>query len=101
MKKFFQSLSLLLVSMSALAQSNAIEINSFRHAGPYAFSMPHLIDSVNIKGDAYNKNSILDSTMPFDALDNAAVYLKFNVNPVHISGMLCARLLHDPDMPTK
>lgn len=36
-----------------------------------------------------------------DALDNAAVYLKFNVNPVHISGMLCARLLHDPDMPTK
>lgn len=36
-----------------------------------------------------------------ETLDDAAVYLKFNVNPVHISGMLCAKLLHDPDMPTK
>lgn len=35
------------------------------------------------------------------AMDDAAVYLKLNVNPVHISGMLCAKLLHEPNMPTK
>ena len=88
MKKSFQSLALLLVSMSALAQSNAIEINSFRHAGPYAFTMPHLIDSVNIKGDAFNNNSILDSSMPFDALDNAVT-----VNAIPAAGKEALHLL--------
>lgn len=35
------------------------------------------------------------------AVDEAAKYLKFNVNPVHVSGMLCAKLLQPNGMPLK
>lgn len=57
----------LMASISASAET--IEVKTLKYAGPYAVAQPWMADSVNIKGEVFDLNQLLDSPLSFTLLN--------------------------------
>lgn len=57
----------LMASISASAET--IEVKTLKYAGPYAVAQPWMADSVNIKGEAFDLEQLLDSPLSFTLLN--------------------------------
>lgn len=57
----------LMASISASAET--IEVKTLKYAGPYAVVQPWMADSVNIKGEVFDLNQLLDSPLSFTLLN--------------------------------
>ena len=57
----------LMASISASAET--IEVKTLKYAGPYAVAQPWMADSVNIKGEAFDSDLLLDSPLSFTLLN--------------------------------
>lgn len=55
-------------SLSAFAET--IEVQKLRHAGPYPVATPWMADSVNVKGEKFSMEGVLDSPLSFTLLNN-------------------------------
>jgi hypothetical protein len=55
-------------SLSALAET--IEVQKLKHAGPYPVATPWMADSVNVKGEKFSMEGVLDSPLSFTLLNN-------------------------------
>lgn len=56
-----------MASISASAET--IEVKTLKYAGPYAVVQPWMADSVNIKGEVFDLNQLLDSPLSFTLLN--------------------------------
>ncbi len=65
----------LIAAALLVAQLSAQEITveRFRHAGPFLVSKPFALDTVDIAGKAYDASGILDRSMSFESLKDAAI----------------------------
>jgi len=70
MRKSLSVLACLFAAMPLFAQK--IDVQSFRYVGPYNVQTPYQIDTVNIGGDKFTSSSVLDTRLPFSALENAS-----------------------------
>lgn len=52
---------------------DTLRVEQFRHVGPYPILTPHLVDSTGIDGKGFDAFSLLDGTLPFDAVRRAPV----------------------------
>lgn len=59
MKRNILAAGLLLIGGMAMAQVKT-EVKKFNLVGPYAVSMPHATDTVNVKGEKFDENTLLD-----------------------------------------
>ena len=55
-------------SLSAFAET--IEVQKLNHAGPYPVATPWMADSVNVKGEKFSMEGMLDSPLSFTLLNN-------------------------------
>ena len=55
-------------SLSAFAET--IEVQKLKHAGPYPIATPWMADSVNVKGEKFSMEGVLDSPLSFTLLNN-------------------------------
>ena len=55
-------------SLSAFAET--IEVQKLKHAGPYPVATPWMADSVNVKGEKFSMEGVLDSPLSFTLLNN-------------------------------
>ena len=55
-------------SLSAFAET--IEVQKLKHAGPYPVATPWMADSVNVKGEKFSMEGLLDSPLSFTLLNN-------------------------------
>ena len=55
-------------SLSAFAET--IEVQKLKHAGPYSVATPWMADSVNVKGEKFSMEGVLDSPLSFTLLNN-------------------------------
>ena len=69
MKKVYILASLLLCS---LAQAKDVKVLQYRHAGPFAIKQPILVDSVDVKGKAFDPRVLLNTTISLDKVKDAA-----------------------------
>ncbi len=53
---------------STNAYADTIEVQRFKYAGPYAVAMPWMADSVNVKGEPFAMEKLLDSPLSFATL---------------------------------
>lgn len=60
MKRNILAAGLLLIGGMAMAQVKT-EVKKFNLVGPYAVSMPHATDTVNVKGEKFDENTLLDA----------------------------------------
>ncbi len=49
-------------------QAENIDVQKFKYAGPYAVTKPWMTDSINIKGEPFSMEKLLDSPMSFNTL---------------------------------
>ena len=56
----------LCASLNAYAET--IEVQDFKYAGPYAVALPWMADSVNVKGEPFSMENLLDSPLSFTLL---------------------------------
>lgn len=68
-------LSAFVLACNIAASAAVIPVNSFRHAGPYPVSRPFMVDSVNVKSEAFSLTDILKSPLSKAGLKDAA-YVK-------------------------
>lgn len=61
--------SLLLCS---LAQAKDVKVLQYCHAGPFAIKQPILVDSVDVKGKAFDPRVLLNTTISLDKVKDAA-----------------------------
>ncbi len=66
------SLSLLLIAVSAVSLAQAVNVTSFRYAGPYALQTPYMVDTVNVDGSKFEVKSLLRTNLSVEALRTAA-----------------------------
>ena len=71
MKKGILALSLLLIA-TGINASDTLQVRSFRHAGPFPVKTPYLVDSVDIKGKAFDVKGLIDTPVSFTSLKKAA-----------------------------
>ena len=71
MKKTLLSLILAFTCCSA-ASAAVIPVKSYRHIGPYPVSKPFMVDSVNVKSEAFSLTDILKSPFSKAGLKDAA-----------------------------
>ena len=50
------------------ASADTIDVQSFKYAGPYPVAMPWMADSVDVKGEHFAMDKLLDSPLSFDKL---------------------------------
>ena len=55
-------------SLSAFAET--FEVQKLKHAGPYPIATPWMADSVNVKGEKFSMEGVLDSPLSFTLLNN-------------------------------
>ena len=60
-------------SLSAFAET--IEVQKLKHAGPYPVATPWMADSVNVKGEKFSMEGVLDSPLSFTLLNNPSSWL--------------------------
>ena len=65
-------LILALMGINTAFAADTLKVSSFRYAGPYTVSKPFLVDSVDVKGKAFDPKSILDTPLSFAALKDAS-----------------------------
>ncbi len=73
MMKRLTILALLLAATTSVPANDTIQINSFRYAGPFEVTVPHLVDSLNIDGKKFQMKSFLDVPLSLDAVNDACV----------------------------
>ena len=56
----------LCASLNAYAET--IEVQDFKYAGPYTVALPWMADSVNVKGEPFSMENLLDSPLSFTLL---------------------------------
>ena len=56
--------------LSLSANAETIEVQKLKHAGPYPVATPWMADSVNVKGEKFSMESVLDSPLSFTLLNN-------------------------------
>lgn len=66
MKKYL--LLSLVLSCAISAGAETVNINTFRHAGPYAVQAPYMVDSVNVRSKAFKTADLLDSFLSKEGL---------------------------------
>lgn len=71
MKKGILALSLILIA-TGINASDTLQVRSFRHAGPFPVKTPYLVDSVDIKGKAFDVKGLIDTPVSFTSLKKAA-----------------------------
>ena len=54
------------------AAAGTIPVRSFRHAGPYVLQTPFLVDTVNVKSEAFQPKSLLETAFSRETLATAA-----------------------------
>ena len=64
-RKLFFSVAL---AISVAASAETITIDSFRYAGPFEVKTPHLVDTVDISGKAFDIETVLDRELSFGQL---------------------------------
>ena len=74
MKKALLSLAFALANVIA-ASAAVIPVNHYRYAGPYPVSTPFMVDSVNVKSEAFSLADILKSPLSKAVLKDAS-YVK-------------------------
>ena len=78
----------LCASLSSYAET--IEVHKFKYAGPYAVFKPWMADSVNIKGEQFSMEKLLDSPMSFTSLKqgkeiSSLTDVKSSSNALHLA----------------
>lgn len=58
----------LCASLSVNAET--IEVQKLKHVGPFPVSTPWMADSVNVKGEKFAMEGLLDSPLSFNLLNN-------------------------------
>lgn len=58
------------LGLSLSANAETIEVQKLKHAGPYPVATPWMADSVNVKGEKFSMESVLDSPLSFTLLNN-------------------------------
>lgn len=66
MKRIF--LTILFSVSGLLCIADTLDVNHFRYAGPYEVLNPFIIDTLNVSGEPYKAESILDAGMSSDVL---------------------------------
>ena len=55
---------------SLSANADTIEVQKLKHVGPFPVSTPWMADSVNVKGEKFTMEGVLDSPLSFNLLNN-------------------------------
>lgn len=55
---------------SLSANADTIEVQKLKHVGPFPVSTPWMADSVNVKGEKFAMEGVLDSPLSFNLLNN-------------------------------
>lgn len=63
--------SVLFLSFCLVSGADTLDVRIFRYAGPYPVQKPFMVDTVDVKGKAYEAGKILDYEIPFDVLEAA------------------------------
>ena len=58
------------LGLSLSANAETIEVQKLKHAGPYPVATPWMSDSVNVKGEKFSMEGVLDSPLSFTLLNN-------------------------------
>ena len=58
---------------SMTAQAETIEVKKFKYAGPFPVSLPWMADSVDIKGEKFAMEKLLDSPLSFNSFNQGKV----------------------------
>ena len=58
------------LGLSLSVNAETIEVQKLKHAGPYPVATPWMADSVNVKGEKFSMESVLDSPLSFTLLNN-------------------------------
>ena len=58
------------LGLSFSANAETIEVQKLKHAGPYPVANPWMADSVNVKGEKFSMEGVLDSPLSFTLLNN-------------------------------
>lgn len=58
------------LGLSLSANAETIEVQKLKHAGPYPVATPWMADSVNVKGEKFSMEGVLDSPLSFTLLNN-------------------------------
>ena len=65
-------LSAFVLACNIAASAAVIPVNRYRHAGPYPVSTPFMVDSVNVKSEAFSLTDILKAPLSKAGLKDAA-----------------------------
>lgn len=65
MNKFYILLSAVLLTAD-FVYGSVISVKTVRYAGPFAVQRPLMIDSVDVKGHAFNAKSLLDTPLSLE-----------------------------------
>ena len=57
------------LGLSFSANAETIEVQKLKHAGPYPVATPWMADSVNVKGEKFSMEGVLDSPLSFTLLN--------------------------------
>lgn len=57
------------LGLSFSANAETIEVQKLKHAGPYPVANPWMADSVNVKGEKFSMEGVLDSPLSFTLLN--------------------------------
>ena len=57
------------LGLSLSANAETIEVQKLKHAGPYPVANPWMADSVNVKGEKFSMEGVLDSPLSFTLLN--------------------------------
>uniref|UniRef100_UPI004029B415 TolB family protein n=1 Tax=Prevotella sp. TaxID=59823 RepID=UPI004029B415 len=58
------------LGLSLSSNAETIEVQKLKHAGPYPVATPWMADSVNVKGEKFSMEGVLDSPLSFTLLNN-------------------------------
>ncbi len=76
----------LMASLGASAET--IDVQKFKYAGPYPVAMPWMADSVDVKGESFSMDKLLDSPLSFASLNTGKEVTSLNVdgkNALHLA----------------
>ena len=69
---------------SMTAQAETIEVKKFKYAGPFSVSLPWMADSVDIKGEKFAMEKLLDSPLSFASFNQGKEVSSLNQGKLSI-----------------
>lgn len=76
------------LAASVDAQAETVDVKKFKYVGPYPVTMPWMGDSVNVKGEKFGLEKLLDSPLSFAPLNDGkevSVLAKGNQDALHLA----------------